>query len=138
MMGVAMQVTNILRDVGEDLRNGRIYLPQDELADFGLSEEDIVAECVDDRWRAFMRFQIERNRRLYAEALPGIAFLDNSGRFSIAAAGELYRAILHDIEINNWDVFHRRAYVNLWGKLHRLPGIWWRSKTLSYKRNLPE
>ncbi|HEX9067713.1 MAG TPA: phytoene/squalene synthase family protein, partial [Ktedonobacterales bacterium] len=64
-LGVALQVTNILRDVGEDFQAGRIYLPLDELRAFGLSEADLATECMDDRWRAFMRFQIARNRRLY-------------------------------------------------------------------------
>ncbi len=78
-----------------------------------------------------MRFQIERNRQLYAEAWPGIALLDSDGRFSIAAAADLYRGILDDIEAHDYDVFSRRSYVSTWGKLRRLPGIWWRSHTLS-------
>ena len=140
-LGVALQLNNILRDVGEDWRAGRVYLPQDELAKFGLTEADIDAVCADSRflqvrgdfcdcWRAFMRFQIERTRRLYDEALPGIALLEPDGRFAIAAAAELYRAILDDIEAHDGDVFHRRACVSTWGKLRRLPGIWWHSKTL--------
>jgi phytoene synthase len=128
-LGVALQMTNILRDVGEDWRVGRLYLPADELADFGLTEADVAASRVDDRWRAFMRFQIDRTRRLYAEAMPGIALLDPSGRFAIAAAAELYRAILDDIAIHDYDVFTRRAHVSALGKLRRLPGIWWRMRT---------
>ncbi len=127
-LGVALQLTNILRDVGEDWRAGRLYLPQDELTAYGLTEGDIAAGRVDDRWRAFMRFQIGRTRRLYAEAMPGIALLDRSGRFAIAAAAELYRAILDDIAVHDYDVFHRRAHVGTFGKLRRLPGIWWRSR----------
>jgi phytoene synthase len=72
-LGVALQMTNILRDVGEDWRAGRVYLPQEELAAFGLDESDLRLGSVSPRWRAFMRFQIERNRRLYRESLPGIA-----------------------------------------------------------------
>lgn len=123
-LGVALQLTNILRDVGEDWRRGRLYLPQDELAAHEISEDDIAAGRLDGRWREFFRFQIARNRRLYAEALPGIALLDPDGRFAIAAAAELYRAILSDIETHDYDVFHRRAHVGTWGKLRRLPGIW--------------
>jgi phytoene synthase len=128
-LGVALQLTNILRDVGEDWANGRLYLPQDELAAHGLDEGDIAAGQVDDRWRALMRFQIERNRRLYVEALPGIGMLHAEGRFAIAAAGELYRGILDDIEANDYQVFARRAHLTGWGKLRRLPGIWWRAQT---------
>lgn len=129
-LGVAMQLTNILRDVREDWVAGRLYLPQDELALFGLGEDDITAGRVDERWRAFMRFQINRNRRLYAEAMPGIAKLHPSGRYAIAAAAELYRAILDDIEAHDGDVFSRRAHLSTWGKLRRLPGIWWRSRNM--------
>jgi 15-cis-phytoene synthase len=123
-LGVALQITNILRDVGEDWRAGRVYLPMDELTAYGLTEADLDRGQVDDRWRAFMHFQIERNRRLYAEAGPGIALLNRDGRFAVAAASDLYRAILNDIEAHNYDVFNRRAHVSAWGKVRRLPGIW--------------
>ena len=129
-LGVALQLTNILRDVGEDWRNGRLYLPLEELHAFGLDEEFISAGIVDQRWRAFMRFQIDRAHSLYEEALKGIAFLHRDGRFAIAAAGELYRGILGKIEENDFDVFTRRAAVSAWGKLSRLPGIWLNSVLL--------
>lgn len=127
-LGVALQLTNILRDVAEDWRFGRVYLPQEELTAFSLDESDIAAGQVTDRWRQFMRFQIERNRRFYDEALPGIALLDRDGRFAIAAAAELYRGILDDIEAHDYDVFSRRAHVSTAAKLGRLPGIWLRSR----------
>lgn len=126
-LGVALQLTNILRDVGEDWRAGRVYLPQQELAEFGLNEEDLRHGRVDTRWHAFMRFQIDRNRQLYKEAAPGIALLEGDGRFAIAAAADLYQAILDDIETHQYDVFNRRAHVSTWGKMRRLPGIWWRA-----------
>jgi len=88
-LGVALQLTNVLRDVGEDWRNGRLYLPLDELDAFGLSEADVargVEGDLDRRWREMMRFQIARTRRLYAEALPGVALLHPDGRFAIAVA----------------------------------------------------
>lgn len=127
-LGLALQLTNILRDIGEDWQRGRFYLPQIELAAFGLSEADVAAGRVDDRWRAFMQFQIARNRQLYAEAWPGIALLNPDGRFAIAAAAGIYRAILDDIEAHDYDVFNRRAYVSTWGKLRRLPSLWWQSR----------
>jgi phytoene synthase len=131
-LGVALQLTNILRDVQEDWENGRLYLPLEELRMFNLSEEDIAAGTIDHRWRAFMRFQIWRARQLYAEALPGVAMLGKSGRFAIAAAAELYRAILDDIEEHDYDVFSRLAHTTKREKLLTLPGIWWRSKTNQY------
>jgi phytoene synthase len=129
-LGVALQLTNILRDVGEDWYSGRVYLPQDELAAFGLSEADLERRTVTDKWRSFMRFQVERNRRLYRESMPGIALLNRDGRFAINAAADLYQGILDDIEAHDYDVFGRRAFVGGWGKVRMLPGIWWRSRTV--------
>jgi phytoene synthase len=127
-LGVALQLTNILRDVREDWEKGRLYLPQEDLAAFGLGEADVAAGQASARWRAFMDDQIERAHRLYEEAMPGIALLHRDGRFAIAAAAELYRAILDDIHIHGGDVFSRRAHLDGWAKLRRLPGIWWRSQ----------
>lgn len=126
-LGVALQLTNILRDVAEDWRAGRLYLPQKELQDFGLSTENIQRGEVDDRWRAFMRFQIARNRQLYTESKRGLPLLDQEGQFAVAAAATLYEAILDDIENHDYDVFSHRAYVSTASKLLRLPGIWWRN-----------
>jgi phytoene synthase len=129
-LGVALQLTNILRDVGEDWRAGRVYLPQDELLAYGLTEADLDAGCVDDRWRSFLQFQIERNRQLYAEARPGIQYLSKDGRLAIAAASDVYSAILDDIEDHDYDVFRRRAYVTTGKKVRRLVSLWrhtWRN-----------
>jgi 15-cis-phytoene synthase len=131
-LGVALQLTNILRDVGEDWANGRLYLPQEELDAFGVSVDQIAEGVVDHNWRNFMRFQISRARQLYAEALPGVAMLGRDGRFAIAAAGELYRGILSEIESNDYDVFRSRASMSTWNKLSSLPGIWWRSNVQQY------
>jgi phytoene synthase len=131
-LGVALQLTNILRDVAEDWEKGRLYLPLDELAAFGLDEGDIAAGRSDSRWRRFLAYQIGRTRQLYDEAMPGIKMLHRDGRFAVAAAAELYRAILDDIEAHDGDVFSRRAHLTRWGKLRRLPGIWWRSLIGAY------
>jgi len=127
-LGVALQVTNILRDVAQDWQISRRYLPLEDLHAFGIDEDFIERGIVDNRWRKFMQFQIARNHQLYADSMQGIAMLDSDGRFAIGAAAELYRAILSDIEKHDYDVFSRRAHVSLWGKLSRLPGIWRRSR----------
>lgn len=128
-LGVALQLTNILRDVGEDYRMGRLYLPREELLTYGIREEDIAAGRVTENWRQFMKFQIERARELYATSLPGVKLLDKSGRFATYAAGILYARILDEIEKNDYDVFTRRAHTSKWTKLKNLPNIWWKSIT---------
>ncbi len=122
-LGVALQMTNILRDVGEDYRSGRVYLPQDELESFGISESDLAAGLVTDKWREFMRFQVARTRNLYADAWPGIRMLEREGQLAIAAAGALYRGILDVIECNDYDVFSQRATVSTWSKLRRVAAL---------------
>jgi 15-cis-phytoene synthase len=126
-LGVALQLTNILRDVGEDYRMGRIYLPREELIAHGIREEDIAAGRVTDNWRQFMKFQIERIRELYRVSLPGAKLLHRSGRFATYAAGVLYERILDEIERNDYDVFTRRAHTSKFTKLKNLQGIWWKT-----------
>jgi phytoene synthase len=124
-LGVALQLTNILRDVGEDFRNGRVYLPQDEMNAFGISETDLESGQVTPRWRDFMRFQIDRTRKLYAESAPGIKMLEREGQLATGAASTLYSAILDVVERNDYDVFSQRASLGAWGKLSRVPALWW-------------
>jgi len=124
-LGHAMQMTNILRDVGEDARLGRIYLPADELARFGYTEADLFAGTVDERFVELMRFQIARARTLYAEAEPGIARLQPESRYTVRLALRLYRGILGAIEANRYDVFTKRAYVRLQTKLLTALAVAW-------------
>jgi phytoene synthase len=107
-LGMAFQLTNFLRDVGEDLERGRIYLPREDLARFGA---DAAARTVDDAWVALMRFQIERAQRLYRSADEGLALLPPSSSASIGAARRLYSEILDGIEDAGYDVFNRRIRV---------------------------
>ena len=85
-LGLAMQVTNVLRDVGEDLARGRVYLPQEDLDRFGVTAEQLHDRIVDEPFRALMRFQIARNRRLYGTAVQGIRLLHPSARPTVEAA----------------------------------------------------
>ncbi len=120
-LGYAMQLTNFLRDIDEDfqLRN-RIYMPQDELSQFGLSDEDIVQRHFSPNFRAFMRFQGQRTHRLYEEANEGIPLLDKQGRGAVLAASTLYRAILDKLEAQNWNPFAGRAKTSLPEKMWRV------------------
>jgi 15-cis-phytoene synthase len=130
-LGVAMQLTNILRDVGADAAMGRIYLPQDEIAAFGYSEEKIAAGVVDAAFRRLMAFQIARARELYRESIPGISRLHRSGQLPVQAAATLYGGILGRIEAIDYQVYTRRAALSKWDKIARLPAIWWQTRALS-------
>lgn len=120
-LGVANQLTNILRDVGEDARRGRIYIPLEDLALFNYTEADLFNGVVDDRWRELMRFQIQRARKFYAQAECGISRLNPDARFPVWAALMLYSKILDAIERNQYDVFRQRAYVPGFRKILCLP-----------------
>ncbi|RLM99472.1 hypothetical protein C2845_PM06G34760 [Panicum miliaceum] len=120
-LGIANQLTNILRDVGEDARRGRIYLPLDELAQAGLTEDDIFRGKVTDKWRRFMKGQIQRARLFFDEAEKGVAHLDSASRWPVLASLWLYRQILDAIEANDYNNFTKRAYVGKARKLLSLP-----------------
>jgi phytoene synthase len=120
-LGIANQLTNILRDVGEDRGRGRIYLPLDELARFGYSEDDLMAGVVNDNWRALMRFQLARARDWFARSEAGVRWLAPDARWPVWASLRLYRGILDVIEQHAYDVFNHRAYVPRAGKLLDLP-----------------
>jgi phytoene synthase len=124
-LGIAMQLTNILRDVAEDARGGRLYLPLDELEAFGCDPDAILAGRPGDpdRFAELMAFQIARARSIYAEARRGIPALAPSGRLTTLAASRLYGGILAEIEALDYDVFRTRARVPTARKLRALPGI---------------
>jgi phytoene synthase len=120
-LGTAMQLTNILRDVAEDWSKGRLYLPQDELDAAGISESQIAEGRCDDRFRDFMRGQIGRARRYYAEAEAGVPDLRGaSSRLTVRVMGRLYGGILGAIERLDYDVFKARAHVPTHQKLATL------------------
>ena len=116
-LGIAMQLSNFLRDVGEDWRRGRVYLPLEDLARFGYTERDLASGVVDERFARLMRFQIERARRLYEVADEGMGYIPRGRRFPVVVARELYAAILDRIEAQQYDVFSRRAQVSRPAKL---------------------
>ena len=110
-LGVAMQLTNILRDIGEDLGRGRLYLPQEELDRYQVTEAQLRQGQLTEGFRQLMAFQIARARARYAQAAPGIPLLHRQGRFAVQVAAEVYARILHQIEANGMDSLARRAVV---------------------------
>ena len=108
-LGIAFQLANFIRDVGEDLDRGRVYLPQDELALFGVDREMLEARKLTPEITAALKFQIERVRQLQREATPGILQLEPSSRPCIEAASELYCGIVDEVEAIGYDIFNKRA-----------------------------
>jgi phytoene synthase len=129
-LGIALQLTNILRDIGEDARRGRIYLPQDEMQRFGYRESDLLAGTINESFTNLLLFQIERAEQYYQESLPGISLLDADCRFAVILSSMLYRDILQRIHLNNYDVFTRRAHVPFSGKVACLARAFWTLPTI--------
>lgn len=108
-LGIAFQLANFIRDVGEDLERGRIYLPLDELARFGVTRELLEKRVLTPEIIEALKFQIARVRQLQLEAAPGIAMLDKTSRPCIEAASELYCGIVDEVEAIGYDIFNKRA-----------------------------
>ena len=116
-LGVAMQLTNFLRDIGEDWRRGRVYLPLEDLERFEYREEDLRNGVVDKRFVELMKFEIDRARRLYAVADRGMKYIPRGRRYPVYVARRLYAAILDRIEVQNYDVYTSRAETSLASKV---------------------
>ncbi len=112
-LGTAMQLTNFLRDIGEDRLRGRIYVPLEDLERFGYSERDLENAVVDKRFTALMGFEMERTRSLYAIADEGMEYIPKGRRLPVIVARKLYAGILDRIEARGYDVFSGRARTSL-------------------------
>lgn len=108
-LGIAFQLANFIRDIGEDLDRGRVYLPQDELQAFGVDRNMLEQRKVTDELREAIKFQIERVRLLQSKASDGIKYLEKSSQPCIEAASELYCGIVDEVEDINYQVFEKRA-----------------------------
>jgi 15-cis-phytoene synthase len=126
-LGVALQLTNILRDVGEDAMLDRIYIPQDEMRRFGYSEEELKAGVINKAFCELMRFQMERAEDYYQRSQSGISMLSADCRLAVRLSGTLYRRILDRIQSNNYNVFTKRAHVPLKTKLAAASQYWFMS-----------
>jgi 15-cis-phytoene synthase len=112
-LGTAFQLANFIRDVGEDLDRGRVYLPLEDLARFDLTRDDLEQRRVDKRFKDLLRFEIARVRRLERQARPGIEMLHPTSRPCIEAARVLYCGIVDEVERIDYQVFTKRASVPL-------------------------
>ena len=120
-LGIAMQLTNILRDIGEDLNRGRIYIPQEDLKTYGIDENELFDHNCSESFTQLMKFQIERARSYYHSSDQGIPMLNRDSRLPVILARENYSKILDKIEENQYQVFTKRAYLNSTEKFSILP-----------------
>ena len=135
-LGIAMQLTNILRDIKEDKDMGRIYLPQKDMVRFGVSEQDILKEKITPQLKALMKFQIERADHYYAEAVSGISLLETESQYAIYSAAKIYRGILRKIEDQDYNPFLGRVFVPSSQKIGILLHEGLRGKFLSAQEKL--
>lgn len=127
ILGVALQLTNILRDVGEDAARGRCYLPLEDLSRFGVTRDEILGRTIrgsDARWQALMRFEVARTRALYAEAEPGIRYLDRDAQCCATICSSGYAGILGAIERRNYDTLSGRARIGAIRKVFVMIEAW--------------
>jgi len=110
-LGIANQLTNILRDVGEDRHRGRIYLPQEDIEKFNYSEEELLKGKINKQWKSLMNFQLTRAREWFQKSEDGIKWLSSDARWPVWTSLRLYRGILDSIERLDYDVFNNRAFV---------------------------
>lgn len=107
--GIGFQLTNILRDLGEDLSQGRVYLPEEDLWAFGYGVDDLSRGVRDERFTRLMRFEVSRARDFYNAALPLVPLVHESGRPGLCAMIEIYYTVLEEIEKRHYDVFESRV-----------------------------
>ncbi|MEP7065048.1 MAG: phytoene/squalene synthase family protein [Gemmatimonadota bacterium] len=133
-LGIALQLTNILRDVGEDAERGRCYLPTADLVRFGLRRADVLARAIDpadSRWTELMRFEIARARELYAEGSLGLDLVDADARCCATICARGYAAILGALERRSYDSITGRARVGTAGKARIVLAVWRETRRLS-------
>jgi phytoene synthase len=129
-LGVAMQLTNVLRDVGEDLDNDRVYLPAEELTRFGLSRASLEERRVTPEFRRFMQWQVSRARRYFESGSRVVPLFPNDGsRLTVRLLQQTYAGILDAIERIDFDVFRARAYVSTPRKLIVLGRAMWSERS---------
>ena len=120
-LGIANQLTNILRDVGEDRQRGRIYLPQEDIKKFNYSEEELLKGEINNQWKMLMKFELTRARDWFKKSEDGIKWLSADARWPVWTSLRLYRGILDSIERLDYDVFNNRAYVKKSVKVFEIP-----------------
>jgi phytoene synthase len=122
-LGIAMQMTNILRDIKEDALNNRIYIPSEEMNMFGYSEDELLKFTMNNNFRELMHYQVNRAAKYYDNADEGIRSLNKDSRVTVGLMSRNYRKILNIIQENDFNVFSKRAYVPIHRKLVDVPRV---------------
>ncbi|MCX7797776.1 MAG: presqualene diphosphate synthase HpnD [Melioribacter sp.] len=123
-LGIAMQLTNILRDVGKDIEKGRIYIPQKDLIKFNYSEEELIQKLYNDRFRKLMAFESERAHQYFLKAEESINYEDKPSLFPARAMQHIYLKLLKKIQAANFDVFNKQIKVSTIEKAAISFGVW--------------
>lgn len=134
-LGLAMQLTNIVRDVREDLDLGRIYLPQEEMSRFGYSDEELQAGISNEPFRDLMRFQVQRARQYFQSGFSLLPYLTPRSRSCPAVLGRLYSKVLDRIESADYDVLHHRIGLSSAEKLRITAQTWLTSMMPTFPQN---
>ena len=122
-LGIAMQMTNILRDIKEDSLQGRIYLPAEEMKMFGYTEDELMRQTQNSSFRELMEYQVKRAADYYDVADKGISMLERDSRVAVGLMSRNYRKILNVIKENDFNIFSKRVYVPIHRKLADVPSV---------------
>ncbi len=131
-LGIALQLTNILRDITEDLEIGRVYLPAQELDEYGVSVDDLRQKRVTPEYIRFMKFQVDRARKYLESGVRLFPLLDRQSRQCPETMTQVYEYLLDRIEKNNYDTLNQRASLTRFQKLKLLSVIWLRSRGVRF------
>ena len=127
-LGIALQLTNILRDVASDAKRGRIYLPREDLMMFGYSEDDLLRSVYDDRFKQLMKFEAKRAREYFIDAMSHLAEEDRPLFLAALIMQAIYFRLLQDIEKEDYNVFARRIKISTFKKLLITANVWWNNR----------
>lgn len=130
-LGIALQLTNILRDVASDAKRGRIYLPEEDMRQFGYSEEELLSSTYNENFYRLMKFEAERAKQYFAEAMRHLSEEDKPLFIAALIMQEIYSRLLRDIERAEYNVFASRIHISNFKKILITTNVWWNNRKIS-------
>ncbi|MBT8377900.1 MAG: presqualene diphosphate synthase HpnD [Ignavibacteria bacterium] len=127
-LGIALQLTNILRDVKKDAENGRIYLPQEDLQKFGYNEKDLLSNTYNENFQNMMKFEVQRAKEYFDKATASLNLEDKKAMFAARAMQHIYYRMLNKIVDADYDVYHNRIRISTFKKIGISLGVWTKYK----------